>query len=711
MIKRLLLFLIIVSGFAHAQFVTVKATVSDRNNHLYANCSWHVTFLGDPSSTLNGSAFDQSFSGSCTPDGYFALTLPQSSQIHPLGSQWTFQFCNSTGVFCASTPLTVGHSDPQDISVALRSVAPILPSILPYLDLVANLSNPSNPDYGSARIFYNQNTARVEAIDPSGANVLFGGGGGGGVSSIATTAPIIGGPITSTGTISCPACAMGPGTSVAGHIAIFSGTNGLTLADGGVSSGPPVLLSPTGDQTIAGAYQLINLGTGQTGTPYASFDANIHSDAYDPASGNVRISSQTIGNSTAAFQGLAQGASAISFFGLASTIDNGSTAPAYAGEFDTWHTTSADSSEPVASVDAALTLTPAVGTTMSHRLHGAIEYLVGNEGLGTVDTMQGAFVALDNSGGGTVNKAYGYDAQSIASAGTTTAVFHASDQGSGATNYGILLEGSTHNDLGAGLTKVGSLSSGTDNSSAGSVTIANGSSNAHTIFTSGATTTNTIAGFATVPTTGHIVTCTVSGTTCTLTDGGAPGGAGTVTSIATTGPITGGTITTTGTIACATCGVTGSPLSQFAATTSSQLAGVISDETGSGVLVFGTAPTFTTSITTPILLTTTKCAAAGTAANPSVAACSAAPSGSFSCATNASTGTCTVNTSAVTAASAIFVQPDSSLSSLLSVTCNTTADSGLTAPRVSARSAATSFTITLGTFATNPVCFNYWIVN
>ena len=36
------------------------------------------------------------------------------------------------------------------------------------------------------------------------------------------------------------------------------------------------------------------------------------------------------------------------------------------------------------------------------------------------------------------------------------------------------------------------------------------------------------------------------------------------------------------------------PLSQFAATTSAQLAGVISDETGSGLLVFGTSPTLTT---------------------------------------------------------------------------------------------------------------------
>jgi hypothetical protein len=47
--------------------------------------------------------------------------------------------------------------------------------------------------------------------------------------------------------------------------------------------------------------------------------------------------------------------------------------------------------------------------------------------------------------------------------------------------------------------------------------------------------------------------------------------------------------------------LTTNPLSQFAATTSSQLAGVISDETGSGALVFGTSPTFITKITTPLI--------------------------------------------------------------------------------------------------------------
>lgn len=47
-----------------------------------------------------------------------------------------------------------------------------------------------------------------------------------------------------------------------------------------------------------------------------------------------------------------------------------------------------------------------------------------------------------------------------------------------------------------------------------------------------------------------------------------------------------------------TVAYTGNTLAVFSATTSSQLAGVISDETGSGALVFGTSPAFTTSVTT-----------------------------------------------------------------------------------------------------------------
>lgn len=66
------------------------------------------------------------------------------------------------------------------------------------------------------------------------------------------------------------------------------------------------------------------------------------------------------------------------------------------------------------------------------------------------------------------------------------------------------------------------------------------------------------------------------------------------------------TISAAGAIGCATCPVTGSPLSQFAATTSAQFFGVISDETGGGGVVVGSAgPTFTGTVTLATLAATT----------------------------------------------------------------------------------------------------------
>jgi hypothetical protein len=109
--------------------------------------------------------------------------------------------------------------------------------------------------------------------------------------------------------------------------------------------------------------------------------------------------------------------------------------------------------------------------------------------------------------------------------------------------------------------------------------------------------------------------------------------------------------------------------------------------------------------------TTANCSATGTAANPSVASCGAAAAGSFSCATNASTGTCVVNTTAVTANSEIFItqRSDTTTGTRLGVTCNATLTTAI--PEITAVTAATSFTINLGTITTNPECFSYMIVN
>lgn len=104
-------------------------------------------------------------------------------------------------------------------------------------------------------------------------------------------------------------------------------------------------------------------------------------------------------------------------------------------------------------------------------------------------------------------------------------------------------------------------------------------------------------------------TITLSNTiTVTATDGStiALGAGGTVLyntrTVNTSSPLGGGgALSADLTLTCTTCGVTGSPLSQFAATTSAQLAGVLSDETGTGVVVYSTSPT----LVTPVLGTPT----------------------------------------------------------------------------------------------------------
>jgi hypothetical protein len=111
--------------------------------------------------------------------------------------------------------------------------------------------------------------------------------------------------------------------------------------------------------------------------------------------------------------------------------------------------------------------------------------------------------------------------------------------------------------------------------------------------------------------------------------------------------------------------------------------------------------------------TATNCAANGTAANPSVVACSAAAAGMFSCATAATTGTCQVNTTAVTANSEILITTDDADGGAgqLNVTCNTSLTTPAAKPLLHAKSAGASFTINLGTVAANPACFEYHIVN
>lgn len=88
------------------------------------------------------------------------------------------------------------------------------------------------------------------------------------------------------------------------------------------------------------------------------------------------------------------------------------------------------------------------------------------------------------------------------------------------------------------------------------------------------------------------------------------------------------------------------------------------------------------------------------------AACSSAAAGSVVIDDGATT--VVVSTTVVTANSQVIPVFDSSLGTKLGVTCNTTA----VTPSISARTAATSFTITAADPAgANPACFSYVIIN
>ena len=132
--------------------------------------------------------------------------------------------------------------------------------------------------------------------------------------------------------------------------------------------------------------------------------------------------------------------------------------------------------------------------------------------------------------------------------------------------------------------------------------------------------------------------------------------------------------------------------------------GVVSFPAGTEGALSSSTLTATGAVSGATYLTATRCADSAGAA-----ACVAAPAGSV--VVDAAATSVVVSTTAVTANSQIFVMIDASLGTLLSVTCNTQAGSVFN-QRVTARTAATSFTVTVDAGpTTDPLCLSYFIVN
>ena len=144
---------------------------------------------------------------------------------------------------------------------------------------LAQVSNPGVRYVGSAPSGACAQAPPVQVLNSSGAiytcdngtwAVQGGGGGSGTVTSIATSSPITGGTITTTGTIACATCATGPGSSTSSDFAAYNDTGGLALKDSGVSSTSPTF---TGPVTAPGFFP-----TTITSGPYENFFADFVGD-------------------------------------------------------------------------------------------------------------------------------------------------------------------------------------------------------------------------------------------------------------------------------------------------------------------------------------------------------------------------------------------------------------------------------------------------
>lgn len=132
---------------------------------------------------------------------------------------------------------------------------------------------------------------------------------------------------------------------------------------------------------------------------------------------------------------------------------------------------------------------------------------------------------------------------------------------------------------------------------------------------------------------------------------------------------------------------------------------------GSGNGSGGVGGTGTVTVFNPVLSGTIATASnCSSAATPAV--CGSATAGSVLIPTGTVSSTLTVNTTAVTANSQILFYPDDTLGTKLSVTCNSTLATLIGGSAITARTPGTSFQITFnGTITTNGVCGSFVIVN
>lgn len=107
-------------------------------------------------------------------------------------------------------------------------------SVIGYQDWQLRGSTPSNPASGYLRVWADNAAGKIKCLTSGGAACYFDSATSGTVTSIATTSPITGGTITSTGTIACASCVTS--SSPGAGIAHFAGSTQAVTSSSVVSA-------------------------------------------------------------------------------------------------------------------------------------------------------------------------------------------------------------------------------------------------------------------------------------------------------------------------------------------------------------------------------------------------------------------------------------------------------------------------------------------
>jgi len=118
---------VLLIGTTWGQTTTVTATVVDTTSTAWANGTYQISFLPNPSKpnaatyTLNNATFTQNFSGTLSGSGGLSVVLADNNIVVPAGSQWSFTICPQVTSNCVTLPLVITGTS-QNVSSAINAL-------------------------------------------------------------------------------------------------------------------------------------------------------------------------------------------------------------------------------------------------------------------------------------------------------------------------------------------------------------------------------------------------------------------------------------------------------------------------------------------------------------------------------------------------------------------------------------------------------------